>query len=366
MCLYPRIIKNRKYTVTKKNGGQVPPIFDERVLAVPVGCGECMECRKQKAREWQARLLEDVRHNKNGIFITLTFSNESIAELTRDINKRKEKLEGYNLDNEIATLATRRFLERWRKEYKKSLRHWLVTELGHNGTENIHMHGIVWTDEKSDKIEKHWKYGYIWAGNKKNGKTENYVSERTVNYIVKYINKRDDKHKYYKSKILTSAGIGKNYLERGDWKKNIYQGEETREDYRTRTGHSISMPIYWRNKIYTEEEREKLWIIKLDKNERWVGGEKTNLNNGDKEYYQLLEYYREKNKRLGYGTGEINWNRKNYENQRRILKQKERIEKGGGLGKADTRTQASGAGRVHPTGVERAGAMKPNDEFNGE
>ena len=48
MCLYPRLIKNPKYKPNKKNGGQVPPILDSRVLAVPIGCGKCLECKKQK------------------------------------------------------------------------------------------------------------------------------------------------------------------------------------------------------------------------------------------------------------------------------------------------------------------------------
>lgn len=362
MCLYPKIIRNRKYSITKKNGGLVPPILDNRVLAVPVGCGDCMECRKQKAREWQVRLLEDVRHNKNGIFITLTFSDESIRKLSSEI----KGLTGYDLDNQIATLATRRFLERWRKKHKKSLRHWLITELGHEGTENIHMHGIVWTNEKATEIEKHWQYGYIWAGNKReDGTVENYVSERTVNYITKYINKRDLEHEYYKPKVLTSAGIGSGYLKREDAKRNKYRGEETREYYVTRTGHEIAMPIYWRNKIYTEEEREKLWLIKLDKQERWVCGERIDISNGDRAYYKLLEHYRSKNRRLGYGTGVVNWSKRNYENERRMVRLKERIERGLFKG-AGERTQAGGAGRVPPTSVETGSAMKPNEQFNGE
>jgi hypothetical protein len=32
MCLYPRLIKNRKYIKNKKNGGNIPPVKDERVL----------------------------------------------------------------------------------------------------------------------------------------------------------------------------------------------------------------------------------------------------------------------------------------------------------------------------------------------
>ena len=119
MCLYPKLIRNKKYTASKKNGGVIPEYTDERVLYVPVGCGKCIECRKQIARNWQVRLLEDVRHNTNGKFITLTFSNEAITELADKITG----LSGYDLDNEIATKAMRYFLERWRKKYKKSLRH---------------------------------------------------------------------------------------------------------------------------------------------------------------------------------------------------------------------------------------------------
>ena len=116
MCLFPRLIENRKYKATKKNGGIIPAITDIRTTLVPVGCGKCIECKKKKAREWQVRLLEDIRHEKNGVFVTLTFSNESIKELSAGT-----RLEGYDLDNEIAKKGMRKFLERWRKKYKKSV-----------------------------------------------------------------------------------------------------------------------------------------------------------------------------------------------------------------------------------------------------
>ena len=32
MCLYPRLIENRKYKSTKKNGGKIPTIIDKRAL----------------------------------------------------------------------------------------------------------------------------------------------------------------------------------------------------------------------------------------------------------------------------------------------------------------------------------------------
>ena len=48
MCLYPKLIQNPKYKKNKKNGGNVPTPQDDRVLLVPIGCGKCFECMKQK------------------------------------------------------------------------------------------------------------------------------------------------------------------------------------------------------------------------------------------------------------------------------------------------------------------------------
>ena len=164
-----------------------------------------------------------------------------------------KELKGYDLDNAIATRAVRLFLERWRKKYKKSVRHWLVTELGHGTTEHLHLHGIIWCDDVNE-IEKIWGYGYVWKGNIVNGKLENYVSARTVNYIVKYITKVDSQHMNFKCKVLCSAGIGKGFIDSGHDKRNKFAGAKTKEDYRLDNGFKLNMPIYFRNKIYSEKE----------------------------------------------------------------------------------------------------------------
>lgn len=329
MCLYPKIIQNKKYTKTKKNGGIIPTVTDKRVLYVPAGCGKCMECRKQKARQWQVRLQEDIKKNKNGKFVTLTLSDESITNLQQDI----KGVTGYNLDNEIATKATRRFLERWRKKYKKSVRHWLVTELGQTSTERVHLHGIIWTDE-IEEISRIWGYGFITIGQQKwnNGikitDGESYVNEKTINYITKYVTKRDEKHKEYESKILTSPGIGRDYIDSGRAKRNKFDQKNTKEEYRTRQGIKLNLPIYYRNHIYTDDEKEKLWIEKLNKEERWVDGRPSDISQNEEHYYLLLEEARRKNKELGYGDNTINWERKKYENERRNLIKLQKIQKG--------------------------------------
>lgn len=321
MCLYPTLQRNRKYIANKKNGGLVPPVHDTRVLYVPTKCGNCIECLKAKAREWQVRLLEDIKHNTNAKFVTLTFSNESIKELIEQKPTKNwpslQGLTGYYLDNEIATRAVRLFCERWRKKFKQSIRHILITELGHEGTENIHLHGLLWTSQTFETIRDRWYYGHIWPPKEQQDK--NYVSERTINYITKYITKRDLDHKEYKPLILTSPGIGKDYVKTKAASKNKFNESETIETYRTNNGYKISMPIYWRNKIYTDEEREALWLHKLDKQERWVCGEKTDISQSETNYYKLLQWHRRINAELGYGTGIKNWNRLEYEEARRKI-----------------------------------------------
>lgn len=354
MCLYPRLIDNRKYRANKKNGGKIPPIKDQRTRYVPVGCQTCIECRKQKAREWLVRIQEDIKTHTNGKFVTLTFSTESLKKLTRTeykilkhskikhvqppyakpkIKHRRAKrdltqVKGYDLDNAIVIKAIRLFLERWRKKYGKSLRHWLVTELGHGRTEHIHLHGIVWTDYPQS-LEEVWQYGTVWRGYKKTGhgnteEYENYVTPRTVNYMTKYITKIDLQHLNYKPMILASPGIGSNYTKTTQFLKNNFNYGNTNETYRTSTGHKMAIPIYWRNKRYTDEQRELLWIQKLDKGERFVCGERVKADD-EKTYYNLLEYHRKRTSQLGYPTPDFIWSKKKYEQARRELIHGERL-----------------------------------------
>ena len=57
-------------------------------------------------------------------------------------------------------------------------------------------------------------------------------------------------------------------------------------------------------------------------------GVRVDISKGEEEeYYKLLEVKRQKNKRLGYGDDSENWELKRYENQRRNLIKKERIQK---------------------------------------
>ena len=100
--------------------------------------------------------------------------------------------------NEIATKEVRLFLERIRQtnREKKSIKHWIVTEKGHTNTRRIHIHGIFWYPNKA-------RLSYLL--NKCYGR---YVNEKTINYVSKYMTKKDEDNPDYISIVLCSKGLG--------------------------------------------------------------------------------------------------------------------------------------------------------------
>lgn len=287
MCLYPRIIRNPKYKANKKNGGIIPYAKDKRALYVAIGCGKCIECRRQKANEWRVRLNEEIRRNNNPCrFVTLTLKEEYLESI--------ETIAGKDNAYGQAAILVRRYLERIRKRTGKSVKHWIIPELGHKGTERLHLHGLIW-------CEKPWILKEEWAnvcGHYFGGKD---ITAKTVNYVSKYILKQDEKHTEFQGKIFCSAGIGQGYVGSMQYSKNEYKGSQTDETYRLPTGHKVALPIYYRNKRWTDSEREQLWMARLDKQIRYVDGLAVDMALEEDRYWRLLEIAREKNERLHYG-----------------------------------------------------------------
>lgn len=316
MCLNSKLIKNRKYIPNKKNGGHPPVLVDIRTKYVPIGCGVCFECRKQKANGWKTRLYEEIKGETDWSFITLTFNNESLESLRNELYKECVNMETGELfdenvdlekatgDNAVCTLAMRRFLERWRKLNKKSVKHFFISEKGHNGTKRIHLHGIIKSRDKSMITEK-WGYGWIYYGD--------YVNEKTINYISKYITKVDLVNIGFEGKILCSPGIGSKFMKSANFKLYKFKGDKTLETYITNKGLKTSLPIYYRNYCFNADEREKLWIQRLDKKERFVLGERVDISSlsGLKSYEKLLHSARILNIQMGY-KNDKNWDKNKY------------------------------------------------------
>jgi hypothetical protein len=310
MCLYTKYITNKKYQPNRKNNFNAPVCEDRRLLLVPAKCGKCIECRKARKREWVIRLNEEIRNNpEKATFWTLTISNEDYEKLKSD-SKKKDR-------DSICKLAVKRMLERIRKKTKKSVRHWFITELGEN-TGRIHLHGICWGNP--DLIKDNWKYGFVFQGNMCN--------EKTVNYVVKYMLKENPIDRNYIGIVLCSAGIGKGYEQSYNSKRNAYRENNTNEYYRLPNGMELPLPEYYRKKIYSEEEREKLWIEKQERGYRYICGEKVSIDD-EEEYNSILNYYRERAKEL-YNENYDSWEKERHKRQLEKLKEYQKEHKRGG------------------------------------
>lgn len=275
MCTRPKIIKNPRYRASRKNKWSPPECDDERKRYIPVPCGECEECCRARSSAWRVRIAEEVRVHPESRFVTLTFNEEELDKLIKEVG---------NEPDAIFRLAVHRFRERYRAGEGKSIRYVLISELGHKGTERLHLHGVI--NDVRD-LGKYWKYGFVYVGYSMN--------DRCINYIVKYIMKRDSRG--YKSRVLCSNGIGSG--------KKIRKGEgdtPEEEGYTLKNGRKVAMPEYYRRKMYTEEQRNNMWTRRLDEGTRFVGGVK--IKDADGENYDLYErtreYYDKRSVSLGY------------------------------------------------------------------
>ena len=84
------------------------------------------------------------------------------------------------------------------------------------------------------------------------------------------------------------------------------------------------------------------WLNRLDKEERYVLGTRIDVSKDDKIYWATVEYARQKNKRLGYGDDEKDWDRIRYENERRKLIYEKR------LNGPNKESETDGRGPTHP------------------
>lgn len=283
MCEFPKEIRNKRYIPNKTNKGFPPIPIDNRLRYIEVPCGQCIQCRKKKARDWMIRLKNEVESDGNARGFTLSYSEEAFIELTKAAKT--------NSANTIAKLSVKRFRERYREKYGKSPKHWIVTEIGSKNTKRLHLHGIIWTTLDIKEIERLWKYGNVVEGRK--------VTRRTTKYMTKYMTKNNIEDKGYKSIVLSSPRIGISWLESKDAERAKYISGNTKEYIRTTTGHKIGLPDYYRKKIYTNTQREKLQLEKMDKGTRFVNG--TEIDIMSKEYADALKHRQYINTELGYG-----------------------------------------------------------------
>lgn len=241
-CLNPIKMKNPTLRAGQNNGGVIREEL-KMFEYVNIPCGWCAECRKKRARDWMIRLKEEMKYNKNNCyFITLTFSDLELELLSKKIKSTEA--------NAIAIKAIKEWRERINRRRGKAMKRFMITERGSNGTERLHMHGIVWCESKEELKEnlKLWRFGNTDIGYR--------CDSGTAAYIVKYMLKEDKRG--FESIVLCSPGLGAEYV-KNNKEKHTYRGRLTNTLYIDDMGRKMGLPTYYKKKLFTYEQRREMW-----------------------------------------------------------------------------------------------------------
>lgn len=143
------------------------------------------------------------------------------------------------------------FMKRLRKRNKNQLKYYLCGEYG-GKTNRPHYHLILFNADIKT-IQPAWDMGQVHYGQ---------VSEASVGYTLKYISKtqkiplhqNDDRLKEFS---LMSKGLGKSYIRETiiRWHKEDLLN---RMYCNLKDGKKIAMPRYYRDKLYTKDEKGEL------------------------------------------------------------------------------------------------------------
>lgn len=167
---------------------------------IQIPCGQCIECRLRRSRQWANRCMLELQYHSSSYFITLTYDNEHLP--TNEVVNEETGEINYN-----ATLVKKDFqdfMKRLRRAYEyqghdNKLRFFACGEYG-SETKRPHFHVIIFGLElpredlhlykrnfngdllyNSDLISKCWKKGFSVVGD---------VTWESCAYVARYIMKK--------------------------------------------------------------------------------------------------------------------------------------------------------------------------------
>jgi hypothetical protein len=206
---------------------------------VPVPCGKCPACLSRRTSVWTFRLKTHAKNAISSYFVTLTYDTRYVPISSRGF---------LTLDKRDVQL----YFKRLRKAHPKNhepLKYYLAGEYG-SKTFRPHYHIILFNAE-IELIHKAWDKGEVHIGE---------LTEASAAYTAKYINKgkiipmhkNDDRIPEFS---LMSKKLGLNYL--SEKIINYHRVDIERNFITLEDGKKISLPRYFRQKIWSEAERRK-------------------------------------------------------------------------------------------------------------
>lgn len=225
-CITPFTVRNPRYE-------RMPWLQSH----IEVPCGKCPACRRRRSAAWSFRLLQTERHCTSSYFVTLTYSTENVpisdcglmtlcpSHLT-DFFKR---LRYYDRSNSIKYFAC-----------------------GEYGTLNKrpHYHCIIFNCSE-DSLAKSWNQGALHIGSVTGGSVSYTTGYMDKPFDVDVKNENDDRVPEFQR---MSKGLGISYMTKDiiAW----YKADLSRLYVTLPGGSKWPMPRYFRDKIFTDDERK--------------------------------------------------------------------------------------------------------------
>lgn len=206
---------------------------------IPLPCGKCPKCKRKRVQQWVFRMKQEDKISSSAYFITLTYNTKHVP-----ISNNKFM----TLDKTDYQKFMKRLRKLQAKKSKEKLVYYACGEYGES-TNRPHYHAIIFNISDTEDINTAWGLGDVHIGG---------VTGASIAYCVKYIDKekripmhaRDDRQKEFS---LMSKGIGKNYLTSAI--KKYHKADLTRNYVTDDAGNTVGLPRYYRDAIYTENEK---------------------------------------------------------------------------------------------------------------
>lgn len=206
-------------------------------------CGKCPPCVKRRISGWSFRLLQEDKRALSSIFVTLTYDDKNVPFTQSGLMTLQKQ-------------DVQKFFKRLRKNFSHPIKYYACGEYG-TLNNRPHYHAIIF-NASHEAIAKAWKLNDHWIGDIHYGD----VSGASVGYTLKYmckprkipIDSFDDRSSEF---ALMSKGLGENYISKKSNKWHLAD-LENRMYLPIEDGKKIAMPRYYKDKLYTQSERERI------------------------------------------------------------------------------------------------------------
>lgn len=206
------------------------------IYFVPVNCGKCYNCKRNRVNQWSFRLMEELKTATDARFVTLTYDTKNVPITkngfmtllkTSKQDKEIKQLEGVEgVDRSIQGFIKRlRYYEKARNnasytEHKRAmrvgalkndqkLRFYAVGEYG-SKRKRPHYHLIIFNLKSLESIQKAWPLGTFDIQE---------VNNNTIDYTLKYMMKESAVKRFknldsIKEFSIMSKGLGEQFLKK--------------------------------------------------------------------------------------------------------------------------------------------------------